>query len=178
MRFIKTTATIVVSLFMTNNSFAENNFTDQMSANLQSINKDNELNHLYQEGLILPNQPLQMSDEVRAKIRDQVQSEVRNYTSQGVRLKSYERESINAMLFNYGLQVLEDNSVVVLDLYIPEKANATQMLSPTVPMPDNAVIITKDNVEALNKSLKKQIQKHNQNNDISISGFENELEFE
>lgn len=88
------------------------------------------------EGILIPNQPLQMAPEMREKVRAFVQEAL---AQKNMHLKSYERDMLNAMLFNYGVQVLDDGRVITLEVYLPENYDTSRaMLAPGVPMPEGA----------------------------------------
>ncbi|MGN0903337.1 MAG: hypothetical protein ACI4M9_08620 [Succinivibrio sp.] len=138
---------------------ADENISGNVSLQLQEFNQTEELNELAQGGLVLPNQPLNLSDEQRQAIRALVQSQINSYAKTGINLKSYERETLNSLLFNYGLQVLDDNQVVILDVYVPDVVYERPMLAPGVPMPDGAQVITADNLKELIAEAKAISQK-------------------
>ena len=88
------------------------------------------------DGILIPNQPLQMAPEMREKVRSFVQEAL---AQKNMHLKSYERDMLNAMLFNYGVQVLDDGRVITLEVYLPENYDTGRaMLAPGVPMPEGA----------------------------------------
>lgn len=64
-------------------------------------------------GVLLPNQPIHMAPQVREAIRKRVELLVKTQGLYGMR--SFERDALNAMLFNYGVQLLEDGSVIALE---------------------------------------------------------------
>ncbi len=146
-------------------------YAKQQSHNIQEEILENDINNnineLYQDGVIVPNQPLDLSDAEREQIRNLVEKLIREQiTAVGMRLKSFEREQLNALLFNYGIQVLEDNRVVALEVYIP-KDKTTKMLTPNYAMPDNAVTLTKDNVNKIAEDIhNKKVQKENKNQEL------------
>lgn len=111
-----------------------------------------QLRDLYSYGLVLPNQPLQMAPETREEARQLVQQSLR--ASGAARMGRAERDVVNAVLFNYGLQVLDDGRVVILDMYYPDPAQGVQpaMLAPGIPMPAGAVTITRENLGRIHDS--------------------------
>lgn len=136
-----------------------------VSAMINFNEEQGQLDALYKEGVILPNQPLNLSDTQRILLRDHVQSLIDEQSSAGgMRIKSYERDTLNAMLFNYGLQLLDDGRVVIIDVFTPNEypneygssANTSNSLSPNVAMPDGAVVITRDNIAELNRQAQRQ----------------------
>lgn len=64
-------------------------------------------------GVLLPNQPIHMAPQVREAIRKRVELLVKTQGLYGMR--SFERDALNAMLFNYGVQLLDDGSVIALE---------------------------------------------------------------
>lgn len=121
---------------------------------LQDFRQQQMLDSLYSDGLIVPNQPLPMTPGQREKARSMVQNYLRAAQGAGMRLKRDEREMINTLLFNYGLQVLDDGRVVVLEVYQPDWGLDSPMLSPDVPMPAGAVTITQDNLQGLSEKAR------------------------
>lgn len=87
------------------------------------------------EGVILPNRPVYVSPEKKA----QMKKVIRAFFNHGgiAKMKAYEREAFNAMIFNYGLQLLETGEVVELEL-IDDYTGGKPMLTPDIPMPDSA----------------------------------------
>lgn len=87
------------------------------------------------DGVILPNRPVYVSPERKA----QMKKVIRAFFNQGgiARMKAYEREAFNAMIFNYGLQLLETGEVVELE-FIDDYTGGRPMLTPDIPMPENA----------------------------------------
>lgn len=64
-------------------------------------------------GVLIPNQPIHMAPQVREAIRKRVELLVKTQGLYGMR--SFERDALNAMLFNYGVQLLDDGSVIALE---------------------------------------------------------------
>lgn len=64
-------------------------------------------------GVLIPNQPIHMAPQVREAIRKRVELLVKTQDLYGMR--SFERDALNAMLFNYGVQLLDDGSVIALE---------------------------------------------------------------
>lgn len=143
--------TLLPLILFSSMSFA-NQLTGNVSQQLQEFNHAEDISELYKNGLVLPNQPLALSDEQRKQIRKLVQGQVDAYAQSGMNLKSYERDTLNAILFNYGLQVLDDNEVVMLDVFtsdVPTKP----MLTPNMPMPEGSTVITADNIRSIKESI-------------------------
>ncbi len=116
---------------------------------LMDFRSSQQLDALYSDGLVIPNQPLPLSPEQREKARILVQGLLRA-SSGGMGLRQDDREVVNVLLFNYGLQVLEDGRVVALDVYIPD-GSGSGMLAPGVPMPGGAVTVTRGNIGDLSR---------------------------
>lgn len=95
----------------------------------------NEAQRDLSDGVILPNRPVYVSPERKA----QMKKVIRAFFNQGgiARMKAYEREAFNAMIFNYGLQLLETGEVVELE-FIDDYTGGRPMLTPDIPMPENA----------------------------------------
>ncbi len=95
----------------------------------------NEAQRELSDGVILPNRPVYVSPERKA----QMKKVIRAFFNQGgiARMKAYEREAFNAMIFNYGLQLLETGEVVELE-FIDDYTGGRPMLTPDIPMPENA----------------------------------------
>ena len=95
----------------------------------------NEAQRDLSDGVILPNRPVYISPERKA----QMKKVIRAFFNQGgiARMKAYEREAFNAMIFNYGLQLLETGEVVELE-FIDDYTGGRPMLTPDIPMPENA----------------------------------------
>lgn len=118
---------------------------------LMDFRSSQQLDSLYSDGLVLPNQPLPLSPEQREKARVLVQGMIRAQTGAGAPLRRDDRDVMNVLLFNYGLQVLEDGRVVVLDVYVPENPSGESMLAPGVPLPEGSEAITRENIGSLSK---------------------------
>lgn len=87
------------------------------------------------EGLLLPNTPINMSPEKKKAIRSMIQQYINKQNL--TKMKAYERDSLNTLIFNYGLQVLETGEVIALET-IDNYGNGTPMIAPDVPVPDTA----------------------------------------
>ena len=87
------------------------------------------------DGLLLPNSPLGLSAERREVIRQKVEAFMKknNFT----KIRADERETLNAILFNYGIQVLETGEVIALEV-IDDYTNGERMVAPDVPVPPTA----------------------------------------
>lgn len=142
---------ILSALLCTSASYA-NQLTGNVSQQLQEFNKAEDISELYKNGLVLPNQPLALTHEQRKQIRGLVQNQVNAYAASGMNMKSYERDTLNAILFNYGLQVLDTNEVVMLEVFISDIPDKP-MLTPNMPMPEGSMVITADNIKAIKESI-------------------------
>lgn len=89
-------------------------------------------------GVLLPNQPIHMAPQVREAIRKRVELLVKTQGLYGMR--SFERDTLNAMLFNYGIQLLDDGSVIALEpVDDPEQsAQEAPEVAPGVSVPKGA----------------------------------------
>lgn len=143
---------MILSVLLCTSASYANQLTGNVSQQLQEFNKAEDISELYKNGLVLPNQPLALTHEQRKQIRGLVQNQVNAYAASGLNMKSYERDTLNAILFNYGLQVLDTNEVVMLDVFISDIPDKP-MLTPNMPMPDGSVVITADNIKAIKESI-------------------------
>lgn len=140
---------------------------DQQLKNDKSTMRD-----LYSYGLVLPNQPLNIDPALRRQIRDMVQQNL--YSSGFNGNMRAERSVLNAVLFNYGLQVLDNGRVEILDMYIPEQPQAP-MLTPEVPMPASAVTLTKDNLDRVHADAVKKAQTQSKPGQTPLSAYDAEM---
>lgn len=102
------------------------------------------------DGILIPNQPLHMTPEMREKVRAMVESSLR---AKQVHMKAYERDVLNALLFNYGVQVLDDGRVITLETYLPDNYDTNRpMLAPGVPLPEGARQIVRAPVQQVTTS--------------------------
>lgn len=138
-------ATLLVATSLVGSAYAD------ISEPLNAINEfsaENNLKQLYQEGMVVPNQPLAMPDAQRKILRDKVQELLDSRSAGGMRMNGFERETLNAILFNYGLQALEDGRVIIIDVFVPnQQMQGNGMLSPNVELPKGAVVLTPQNAE-------------------------------
>ena len=146
-------------MFCSSICFTQSSIAENVSEQLQEFNSAEDINELAEGGLVLPNQPLALSDEQRAAIRSLVQAQVNAYAKSGMNMKSYERDTLNSLLFNYGLQVLDNNQVVILDVYVPDQVYDRPMLTPEIPMPEGSQVITADNLKELKEEAKEIARK-------------------
>lgn len=146
-------------MFCSSICFAQSSIAENVSEQLQEFNSAEDINELAEGGLVLPNQPLALSDEQRAAIRSLVQAQVNAYAKSGMNMKSYERDTLNSLLFNYGLQVLDNNQVVILDVYVPDQVYDRPMLTPEISMPEGSQVITADNLKELKEEAKEIARK-------------------
>ncbi|MBO5565832.1 MAG: hypothetical protein J5934_01265 [Succinivibrio sp.] len=119
---------------------------------IQGLTEDPTLRGLYSEGLVVPNQPLPMKDSERRIARDYVQQFIDQHKAQEGDFKRQERRVINALLFNYGLQLLDDGRVVILDVYLPvetdAQGNPVPALMPGMPLAKENTL-TRENAQKL-----------------------------
>lgn len=89
-------------------------------------------------GVLIPNQPIHMAPQVREAIRKRVELLVKTQGLYGMR--TYERDALNAMLFNYGVQLLEDGSVIALEPVDDpvQTAQETPEVAPGIEVPKGA----------------------------------------
>lgn len=89
-------------------------------------------------GVLLPNQPIHMAPQVREAIRKRVELLVKTQGLYGMR--SFERDALNAMLFNYGVQLLDDGSVIALEPVDDpvQTAKETPEVAPGIEVPKGA----------------------------------------
>lgn len=89
-------------------------------------------------GVLLPNQPIHMAPQVREAIRKRVELLVKTQGLYGMR--SFERDTLNAMLFNYGIQLLDDGSVIALEPVDDpvQTAQETPEVAPGIEVPKGA----------------------------------------
>lgn len=89
-------------------------------------------------GVLIPNQPIHMAPQVREAIRKRVELLVKTQGLYGMR--TYERDALNAMLFNYGVQLLEDGSVIALEPVDDpaQTAQKTPEVAPGIEVPKGA----------------------------------------
>lgn len=89
-------------------------------------------------GVLIPNQPIHMAPQVREAIRKRVELLVKTQGLYGMR--TYERDALNAMLFNYGVQLLEDGSVISLEPVDDpaQTAQETPEVAPGIEVPKGA----------------------------------------
>ena len=144
-------------MFCSSICFAQSSIAENVSDQLQEFNSAEDINELAEGGLVLPNQPLALSDEQRGAIRSLAQ--VNAYAKSGMNMKSYERDTLNSLLFNYGLQVLDNNQVVILDVYVPDQVYDRPMLTPEIPMPEGSQVITAENLKELKEEAKEIARK-------------------
>ncbi len=113
--------------------------------------QDETVDRLYSHGLVVPNQPLPLTDGQREQARGAVEAYVREQQKLGKPLSLQEREIFNALIFNYGLQLLDDGRVVPLDVYLPMMQYGAdyQRLTPNVPIPESAVRVIPENLPVL-----------------------------
>ena len=88
-----------------------------------------------QNGLLLPNSPLGLSPQKREEIRQKVEIFMKQHNI--AKIRADERETLNAILFNYGIQVLETGDVIALEV-IEDYTNGERMVAPDVPVPSSA----------------------------------------
>lgn len=105
-----------------------------------------------EDGLLIPNQPLNLPMQTREELRKIVENSLAS--GSGVRMQAYQRDMLNALLFNYGLQVLDDGRVIILDTYIPGAGQSAEgpMLAPGIPMPDGARQVVRAPVQQMTDS--------------------------
>ena len=96
------------------------------------------------KGWVLPNQPLNIDPVLRSQLRDTAQKFVKSYNPPFTHM---ERDVFNSIFFNYGLQILDDNSVIILESYIPGMVQTQPMLSPNVSIPTGALQILRESSE-------------------------------
>lgn len=89
-------------------------------------------------GVLIPNQPIHMAPQVREAIRKRVELLVKTQGLYGMR--SFERDALNAMLFNYGVQLLDDGSVIALEPVDDpvQTANEKPEVAPGIEVPKGA----------------------------------------
>lgn len=89
-------------------------------------------------GVLIPNQPIHMAPQVREAIRKRVELLVKTQGLYGMR--SFERDALNAMLFNYGVQLLDDGSVIALEPVDDpvQTAKETPEVAPGIKVPKGA----------------------------------------
>mgnify|MGYP004520660887 FL=1 len=89
-------------------------------------------------GVLIPNQPIHMAPQVREAIRKRVELLVKTQGLYGMR--SFERDALNAMLFNYGVQLLDDGSVIALEPVDDpvQTAKETPEVAPGIEVPKGA----------------------------------------
>ena len=89
-------------------------------------------------GVLIPNQPIHMAPQVREAIRKRVELLVKTQGLYGMR--TYERDALNAMLFNYGVQLLDDGSVIALEPVDDptQTAQETPEVAPGIEVPKGA----------------------------------------
>lgn len=87
-----------------------------------------------QNGLLIPNSPIRLPPDEKEKLRLMVQSYLKSNNM--LKIKSYERDTLNALLFNYGIQVLETGDVISLE--IVDYTADNNMITPDIPVPGTA----------------------------------------
>lgn len=87
------------------------------------------------QGMLIPNSPLGLSPQKREELRRMVEMYLKQNNMS--KIKAYERDSLNALLFNYGVQVLETGDVITLEI-IDDYTNGERMVAPDVPVPSTA----------------------------------------
>lgn len=87
------------------------------------------------DGLLIPNSPLGLSPQKREEIRQKVELFIKQHNL--TKIRADERETLNALLFNYGIQVLETGDVIALEV-IEDYTNGERMVAPDVPVPATA----------------------------------------
>lgn len=87
------------------------------------------------DGLLIPNSPLGLSPEKREEIRQKVELFIKQHNL--TKIRADERETLNALLFNYGIQVLETGEVIALEV-IEDYTNGERMVAPDIPVPSSA----------------------------------------
>lgn len=87
-----------------------------------------------EQGILLPNQPLNLDPKTREQVRSYIEQSLK---ARNLRLKGYERDLLNALLFNYGVQVLDTGHVITLETYLPYE-QTEPMLAPGIPMPKDS----------------------------------------
>jgi len=87
------------------------------------------------DGLLIPNSPLGLSPEKREEIRQKVELFIKQHNL--TKIRADERETLNALLFNYGIQVLETGDVIALEV-IEDYTNGERMVAPDIPVPSSA----------------------------------------
>ena len=114
---------------------ASQNFSSGSSGPVVA-NSINEAQQMFsgQNGLLIPNSPIRLPPDEKEKLRLMVQSYLKNNNM--LKIKSYERDTLNALLFNYGIQVLETGDVISLE--IVDYTADNNMITPDIPVPGTA----------------------------------------
>lgn len=87
-----------------------------------------------QNGLLIPNSPIRLPSKEKEKLRLLVQAYLKKNNM--FKIKSYERDTLNALLFNYGIQVLETGDVISLE--VVDYTADSNMITPDIPVPGTA----------------------------------------
>ncbi len=73
------------------------------------------------------------------------------------KIRADERETLNAILFNYGIQVLETGEVIALEV-IDDYTNGERMVAPDVPVPPTAQQVYVGQENLINEIQNNQVQ--------------------
>lgn len=108
----------------------------QVNTNYRSLT---EAQDALPDGFVLPNRPLNLDDVTKLKIKAMVEAYLKAMGSGGQHLKAYERDELNILLFNYGVQVLDTGEVICLENVYSDDSTSSGMLAPDVKLPNGAV---------------------------------------
>ena len=108
----------------------------QLNTNYRSLT---EAQDALPDGFVLPNRPLNLDDVTKLKIKAMVEAYLKAMGSGGQHLKAYERDELNILLFNYGVQVLDTGEVICLENVYSDDSTSSGMLAPDVKLPNGAV---------------------------------------